>query len=426
MKHLDQMAERLPMLYRSGPLLRGLLSQPALQQMFIDQDMAGIQQAHFFELTRDFEEARKLADLLGLVPEQGSGLREFRSFVAAFRDAIKQHGTTTLPSLRAFVADHMSRFQQKLGLRLVSNANSWRDQQLGNGFPAFVENPRQFKWEAFKPEAAGSPLQEFAVEHQGLDPSPCGFLLKADTDAAEASPCLINLTNGSGLIFHGVLKPGQRLWLRPQGPNALQAFLEHRNVSSQVSSFKNWQPGTSLAPDALTTPAEPIVLDVGTNQLSFFPIAQFNQAGLDRFLLAMPSPQMAQGSFNQTQFNQALFHQDRRIRIAMAWFEKQRASFQVRLPMAAMLRKPPLTNEQADHARIRLINSLNQGVKRLKAAGTVGSVVPVVHSERMRQMDYLKIIMPIKLKEGGVVGKVGRLKKGASFDQTSYDDSLLA
>jgi len=424
--HLESMAGRLPALYRDGALLQGLLSQPALQQMIVDEELTVIQKAHFFELTRDFEEARRLADLLGLAPEPESSLREFRSFVTAFRDAIRLYGTTTLPTIRAFVTDHLTRFQQKVGIQAVPNANKWRDDLQGNGYPALVENPPRRKWTAFAGQEAGTPLQTFEITNQGLDPSYASWVLMTDSDVAEASPCLVNLTNGQGVLHQGVVKPGQRLWLRAEADGSLQGQLEHRDTTQLLTSFDNWTPGEPLNQDAWVQPAKAIRLETGLNQLAFFPLAQFNQQGLDRFLLAMPGPNLSQGRFNQGQFNQALFHQDRRVRISMTWIEKQRATFQIRLPMAALLKKPTLTSEQADHTRTRLQRSLDQGVNRLKAAGTAAGVVPHIHLEGQRQLDYLRMILPIRLKDGGVIGKDGPVKKGANFDQTSFDDSLMA
>lgn len=426
MKHLEAMTGRLPALYRHGPLLQGLLTQPALQQMIVDEDLARIQQAHFFELTRDFQEVAWLADLLGLKPEPESGLREFRSYVAAFRDALREHGTTTLPTIRAFVSDHLTRFQRKMGIMAVPNPQTWRDDLEGDGYPALVEHSLQRKIITFPGEEAGSPLQPFSVENKGLDQTTLSIILRADDDSFEATPCVVNSTTGQGVVFQGIIKPGQRLWIKAEGPDALSAQLEHQDVTHRFASFSNWEPGQPLTAESWDDTPKPLALQVGMNQLSFFPLAQFDQPGLDRYLLAMPDTKLRQGRFNQGIFDQALFHQERRVRIQVTWVEKKRATFVVKLPMAAMLRDNTLSAEDADHARTRLVVSLDHGVKRLKAAGVDAAVEPKHHREGQRQMDFLRMIMPIRLQDGGVIGKTGSVKHGASFDKTLFNDSLMA
>lgn len=425
MKHLEAMAQRLPQLYRAGALLNDVLAQAALQQMIVDEDLTRIQQAHFFELTRDFEEAVKLADLLGLQPEPESGMREFRSFAAAYRDAVRRFGTTTPATIRAFAGDHLTRFQAKLGIALVANSGKWRDEAKGVDFPSLVENPERRRILSIPPDQGGTPLQTFTIHNSGIEPSPLAAILKADQSAAEVSPCIVNLTTGSGLLFGGVLKPGQRLWLKP-GAQGVSAQLEHRDLSTRLTSFSGWEQGKTLEASDFVQPAQPMTLAVGPNQLVFFPLAQYGQPGLNRFLLAMPDPELTQGRFNQAGFDKALFHQDRRVRLSFSWVERQRARFQVRLPMAAMVRKQNMTGEEASQARQRLLSSLNQGVLRLKAAGIEGSVQPRVHRASQLQMDFLRMIQPIKLNEGGVVGKVRKVSYGASFDKTNFDDSLMA
>jgi len=425
MKHLEAMAQRLPQLYRSGALLKDVLSQASLQQMIVDEDLTRIQQAHFFELTRDFEEAAKLANLLGLDPEPEMGIREFRSFVAAYRDAIRRFGTTTPATIRAFVGDHLTRFQHKLGLALVANAGMWRDEAEGEGFPSLVENPKTRRLAAIPPDQGGTPLQSFTIENQGLEPTPLAAILKADQSASEVSPCLVNLTTGAGLFFTGMIKPGQRLWLKPKG-EAVQAKLEHRDLSDRLTSFSGWETGKTLSTEDYVKPARPLNLAVGQNRLVFFPLAQYGQPGLNRFLLAMPDPELTVGRFNLGNFDKALFHQDRRIRLSFSWVERQRARFQIRLPMAAMKRNQAMPAEAASHARQRLLSSLNQGVARLKAAGIEGDVVPHIHRDGQRQMDFLRLIQPVKLRDGGAVGKVRNLNHGACFDKTNFDDSLMA
>ena len=84
MKRVDDMAGRLPQLYRDGELLRGtrtsggVLEVPAVQIETIDEIAREIQRMHWFDQTYELEHAAMLAALLDLQPEPWQDLDTFR------------------------------------------------------------------------------------------------------------------------------------------------------------------------------------------------------------------------------------------------------------------------------------------------------------------------------------------------------------
>ena len=66
MKRADDMAARLPSLYREGELVVATLAQPAIQVEIIEEELLDIQRAHHFDAALELEDAAKLAALLDL------------------------------------------------------------------------------------------------------------------------------------------------------------------------------------------------------------------------------------------------------------------------------------------------------------------------------------------------------------------------
>jgi hypothetical protein len=68
--HVEQMAARLPLLYREGELLTGLLSLVAVQIAIAEEDGRAVQRSHWFDDTLDLDEAVRLAAPLGIPREE--------------------------------------------------------------------------------------------------------------------------------------------------------------------------------------------------------------------------------------------------------------------------------------------------------------------------------------------------------------------
>src|SRR5258706_920799 len=101
MQRVDNMARRLPQLYRDGELLRGsrstggVLEVPAVQLEVVDEIMREIQRTHWFDATYELEHAGRLAALLDFAPEPWPQLDTFRPWVHALREAMLLQGGVT-------------------------------------------------------------------------------------------------------------------------------------------------------------------------------------------------------------------------------------------------------------------------------------------------------------------------------------------
>ena len=68
MKRVDDMTSRLPLLYREGPLVQGILSQPAEQVEIAVEDALEVQRAHYFDDALELDEVARTRVAIGLFP----------------------------------------------------------------------------------------------------------------------------------------------------------------------------------------------------------------------------------------------------------------------------------------------------------------------------------------------------------------------
>ena len=165
MKRADDMAARLPLLYREGELVVATLSQPAIQVEIVEEELFDIQRAHHFDAALELEDAAKLAALLDFVPEPWQNLALFRSWVHSQRNAALQRGAVTADALLGFARDYTDGYQDATNVRFQDQA------------PVLIENPprRKFMRPGFIDNI--TPLSQFTVENKGLDETELSFLL---------------------------------------------------------------------------------------------------------------------------------------------------------------------------------------------------------------------------------------------------------
>jgi hypothetical protein len=205
--------------------------------------------------------------------------------------------------------------------------------------PAFVENPP--RWREARESADGGlePLSQFSIVQRGLDETHVGFLLVGLPSAPESAPLVANLTTGEALVLLGTIGPGERLWLRPTAAGGVEAQLEGRDVSAQLRSIENLQPGTPWEDAQVHSPARAITLRRGRNDFWFLPVAHYDVLGLDRFLLALASLDLREARYDRTPFDSSIFYLDPAISLRAAWVETEPASFEVDLPAGLLLNR---------------------------------------------------------------------------------------
>ncbi|HSD80661.1 MAG TPA: hypothetical protein VLB47_08370, partial [Solirubrobacteraceae bacterium] len=114
MPHAQAMAGRLPALYAEGELTAAVLGVPGVALEIADEDLVAVQRSHWFDRAVERDDAAKLAAVLDLEPESWQGLRTFRAWLHALRDALLLEGAVTVGGIRRFVRDYAGGFQEAL------------------------------------------------------------------------------------------------------------------------------------------------------------------------------------------------------------------------------------------------------------------------------------------------------------------------
>lgn len=410
MKRADDMAARLPLLYREGELVLATLAQPAVQIEIVEEELLDIQRAHHFDAALELEDAAKLAALLDFTPEPWQNLALFRSWVHSQRNAALQRGAVTVEALTGFAESYTDGYQDATNVR-------FQDED-----PVLIENPRRRQW--MRPGLIDNitPLSQFTIENKGLDETSVSFLLTGLPDGPESVPVIVNLTTGEGLMFQGNVGPGQRLWLRARNDGLVEGTLERNDVTDRLRTITNVVPGEPWTTPQVQTPARALRLMRGENRMWFLPVAHYDMLGLDRFLLALADLALQQGRWDEATLDHSVFYQDAAVNLAASWIESEPASFEVHVPVQSV-RRNPLASGTAEEERERLRGAIDLGVKRLKAAGVRSSVRALAFTEMQGQADYLTTVLPLTIKESGSTGADSMPEAGGLFDVTGYSDS---
>lgn len=412
MKRADDMASRLPSLYREGELVVATLAQPAVQVEIVEEELLDIQRAHHFDAALELEDAAKLAALLDFVPEPWQNLALFRSWVHSQRNAALHRGAVTAEAILGFAESYTDGYQDATNVR-------FQDED-----PLLVENPPRRQW--MRPGFIDNitPLSQFTIENKGLDDSALSFLLTGLPAGPESVPVIVNLTTGEGLMFQGNIGPGQRLWLRARPDGTVEGTLERDDMTDRLRSIVNVVPGEPWTTPQVQAPGRALRLTRGENRMWFLPVAHYDMLGLDRFLLALADLALEQGRWDDATLDHSVFYQDAAVNLAATWIESEPASFEVRVP-AQSVRRNALASATAEEERERLRGAIELGVKRLKAAGVRSTVTAVAFTEMQGQADYLTTVLPLTIKESGSTGADSMPEAGGLFDVTGYSDSTF-
>lgn len=414
------MAARLPRLYREGELLAGLLGVVGQQLEIYEEERLAVQRSHWFDATHEVDEAEALAALLDLPREPWQNLREYRAWVHALVAARLRHGAVTPQAIHELVRRYADRFQVIAGIRATPDIEEWSPDPPERS--VLVENPEVARVQRVPAAGGIEPLHRFELTNRGLDPAPVSFLLVGCQAGPEFVPTLVQRTTGDALVFRGPVGPGQRLWLRSTPGGPAEAFLEGEDLSHRLVSVAGVVPGEPWDAARTETPATGLRLLPGTNRLWFLPLAHFDDAGLDRFLLALADADLRQGRFDECDFDRALFHQEPAAQLTASWVEAKPASFEVRLD-AGVLRNGERRTDDALAARAELRDALDQAVQSLRPAGVEAAVRFRELASVQTQMDRLTGVQPVVHREVGTTGADRRRSAGGIFEVTEFDDS---
>jgi hypothetical protein len=193
-------------------------------------------------------------------------------------------------------------------------------------------------------------------------------------------------------------------------------------VTADLRSIHGLVPGQPWNAPQIQSPAKALRLGRGRNDLWFLPVAHFDSGGLDRALLALADLLLAQGRWDESRFDQALFHQDAAVTLNLTWLERQPATVDITLP-AGVLESRAGELDDALVERDRLAYALNLAVSRLKPAGVRAQVGLQPLSEQQGQLDRLVAVLPILQREIAPTGQDALPEAGGLFGVTSFNDS---
>jgi hypothetical protein len=421
MAHAKRMAERLPPLYREGELIAGVLGVPGVAVDVLDEDMLGVQVAHWFDRAVEQADVARLAELLDLVPEPWQTVGLFRAWVHAFRDALLREGAVTTAAITSFVRAYGEAFQSGEEMLALPPLDEFESAPSPTR-AALVENP-VLRREQRTPTTGGiEPLHQFELVNGSLDPAPVSFLVTGLPDSPECVPLIANVTTGEALVYLGHVETGRRVWIGPDDAGLAVARLEREAVTDRLISITGLEPGRPWDAPSVVTPARALTLLPGTNALWFLPVAHFDRSGLDRFLLALAGLDLREGRYDETAFDSSLFYLDPAMTLHAVWEEAEPAAFDVQLP-AGTLRHAAGAEADARAARERLRTSLQASVDRLRATGVRGGVAIQPFRETQRAADALVSVQPMVRREIGPTGADAMPDAGGVFGVTSFDDS---
>ncbi len=412
MKRVDDMTARLPYLYREGPLLAGVLSQPAEQLEIAVEDALEVQRAHFFDDALQLEEVARLAALLDFTPEAWQTLQLFRPWVHAQRDAVLKNGGVTVDAILGFASSYLTAFQAATGNYFPSAK------------PELVEYPLRRRYG--KPDLADdtAPLSRFTITTKGLEDTYASLLLTGREAGPESMPMIANLTTGDALLFHGNVAPGQRLWIRAASDGSVSAQLERDDVTAKLVSIAGITPGVPWEAPQITSPAKALPLVRGDNSLWFLPVAHFDELGLDRFMLALADLALVDGHWDSSQLDHSIFYLDAAIDLRLTWLEMEPASIELHVHTESIYRAVPSPGSSLD-ARNQIAFALDDGVQRLRAAGVRSDVTALAFSELQPATDFMTSVLPKTIREAGAGGADRLIDKNGLFGQTSWEDSIF-
>jgi hypothetical protein len=418
--HAEAIADRLPVLYRDGELLRGVLDALGLQLEIVDEEGRQVQRTHWIGTVNELSEAGMLGALLDIAPEPWQALGEYLAWFHALRTARLREGGVTGQALRTFVRLYAEAFEATNHVEALPSFDKWSPKPAPTGH-CFVENPARPEYARLGGATGAEPLTRQVVVNGGLDPAPLSILITGLGSGPEYVPVVANLTTGDGLVFLGTVPVGARLWISATA-DGVQAALGRDDATNRLRYVSRVVPGQPWgAADIAAVPAG-LRLALGANDLWFLPVAHFDHPGLDRALLALADLELEQGRWDQSRFDHALFAQEPAVGVDLVWVESTPASVRIDLDGAALLTLSGQLDEGFE-ARDQLESSLRQGVQSLAAAGVATEVRLRPLTSSQRQRDHLVLIMPLWVTEAGATGADRLPDSGGAFDVTNFDNS---
>ena len=140
--------------------------------------------------------------------------------------------------------------------------------------------------------------------------------------------------------------------------------------------------------------------------------------------LALADLALTDGHWDSAQLDHGIFYLDPAINMRLTWLELEPASIEVQVHTESTYRAVPSPGS-ATEARDQIAFALDDGVKRLRAAGVRSNVAAVAFAELQPATDFMTGVLPKTIREAGSGGADRMVDKSGMFGQTSWGDSIF-
>ncbi len=331
----------------------------------LDRQLVEVMWAHWVSRARDVRDLERIAALYGMSRFDGEPRERFRRRLKALVRILLSGTATPAAVLQVAAAaldldiwDQAGRPQLMPGERpnvTLARANG-RTAAI-----ALVETP----WKAVEPEAAVCVNgQRLGFHQDDFEPVVPTIVITGIGDRT-VQPVITNLTNGQVIGYLDAVPNGQRLVIAPEGT----ARLEGRDVSHRLFSLQGGfydrdafdrertrfvlrrprgafdlaglgRPDFAFAA-RLTQVQTPILPRGDSDWHVTATIGRFGRTAYGRCVWDAPNPQQfRQGQFEHTSWDASIFPLEPSLKVALRWQERERATFEVRVPWPLVQRGP--------------------------------------------------------------------------------------
>jgi hypothetical protein len=412
-----------------GQLLDGI----ALQLEAVAEDIGRVRLAHWVEQAYRLTDLARLAALVGVSPLPWETPETFRARLMPLVSG-RLRGSVGPVEIRRFVFEYLRSAETALGrpgdgLPAVLVPGLQRMDDAPAAFAAqpdrpryrplvLAENPRRDRVSRDLARRGGrvGHLQRWADRNAGLTDAPARITLTGAPGGRTTVPLLVNLTSGEWIGYGAVVPTGRRLEIAAASATSRRAvaLLDGTDVSDRLLGGSRFPPDDGLRPADARAPSVPLVRR-GDNAWMFASAGLFGVRGVDRTFLAFADAAMAEGAFDATVFDHAIFPVGPAAHLELGWIEREPASFEVRVPRG-------VTVEPAGRASLAASvgDALGVAVGELRAAGVAASVVFLPFEETQAHLPSVEPSWISLPSETAPVGIVTEVSVGGHFGDTTF------
>ena len=425
--------ESLPPPYTVAPrsVLGQLIDVLSLQLEAGAEDVGRLRLTHWIDEAYRLGDVAALAALVGVAPLAWETRDTFRARLIPLV-ASRLRGSVSRSDIMAFVVDYLQRAEVRLGqpedgLPAVLVAGLGHRKRVADAFAdepdrpgwrplAFVENPARERWSAALAERGGrvGHLARWTDRNAGLDPASVRITITGWPGGRTSVPVLVNLTSGEWIGFAGAVPVGAELAITSDNGESgpARASLAGFDVTDRLIGGTGYPPpGELRPPDGPRIPRQ----RVGHNDWLYASAGLYDVPGADREFFSFAPPTMAEGRFDGVRYDQAIFPVGVAAHVALAWTEREPASFEVRVPRGLTLEpsgRPPLADAVGE--------ALREAVGELRAAGVAAAVVLEPFAEVQRHAASVELPWRRMPDEVGPTGTLTSFEVGGRFGETAF------